>query len=94
LIDIGVGIHVLPERFSVLWIISSRVVLFRSVIVEWDTSSGQSEGESRFESRIVVELILESSVIVVIDEDTKGINVLEFTVFLRKSVFDILHAFS
>ena len=94
MIDIGVGVHVLPERFSVLWIISSRVVLFRSVIVEWDTSSGQSEGKSRFESRIVVELILESSVIVVVDEDTKGINILEFTVFLGKSVFDLIHTFS
>jgi len=94
LIDIGVGIHVLPKRFSVLWIVTTGVVLFRSIIVEWNTSSGQSEGESRFESRIVVELILESSVIVVIDEDTKGINILEFTIFLRESIFDVVHSFS
>lgn len=94
LIDVGVGVHVLPEGLSVLWIVSTIVVLFGTVVVEWDTSSGQSEGKSRFESRIVVELVLESSVIVVVDKDTKGINILEFTVFLSKSVFDVVHALS
>jgi hypothetical protein len=94
LIDIGVGVHVLPERLSVLWIVSSRVVLFRTIVIEWDASSGQSEGKSRFETGVIVELVLESSVIVVIDEDTKGINIFEFTIFLGKSVFDAIHTFS
>jgi len=41
-----------------------------------------------------VELILESCVIVIVDEDTEGVNILEFTIFLGKSVFDIIHALS
>jgi len=94
LIDVRVGIHVLPEGFSVLWIISTGIVLFRAVVVEWNTSCSQSECETRFESAIVVELILESSVIVIVNEDTEGINILEFTIFFSKSVFDTVHAFS
>lgn len=41
-----------------------------------------------------MKLILESSVIVVINEDTKSIDIFEFTVLLIKSVFEVLHALS
>jgi hypothetical protein len=70
LIDIIVGVHVLPEGFSVVWIITPGIVLFRTVVVEWNTSSGQSKGKSRFESNLVVILVQESSVVVVINENT------------------------
>ena len=93
-VDWGAGVHVLPEGLSVVWIITTGVVLFRTVVVEWNTSSGQSEGEGSLEVLIVVELILESSVIVVVNEDTEGINVLEFAIFFSESVFDVVHALS
>lgn len=93
-VDWGAGVHVLPERLSVVWIITTGVVLFRTVVVEWNTSSGQSEGEGSLEVLIVVELILESGVIVVVNEDTEGINVLEFAIFFSESVFDVVHALS
>jgi hypothetical protein len=41
-----------------------------------------------------VELILESSVIVIVDENTEGIDVFEFTILLSESVFDSIHALS
>ncbi len=41
-----------------------------------------------------MELVLESSVVVVVDKDTEGVDILEFTIFLSKSVFDVLHALS
>lgn len=93
-VDSGVGVHVLPERFSVVWIITTSVVLLGTVVVEWDSSCGQSESECSFEVLVIVELILESSVIVVVNENTQCIDVLEFTIFLSKSVFDVVHALS
>lgn len=94
LINIRVGVHILPERFSVVWIITTSVVLFRTIIVEWNTSSSQSESKSRFETMVIVELVLESSVVMVINEKTKSINIFEFTVFFSKSIFEVVHTLS
>jgi len=91
LINIRVGVHVLPERFSIVWIVTTSVVLFRTIVIEWDTSSSQSESKSRFETMVVVELILESSIVVVINEKTKSVNIFEFTVFFSKSIFKVVH---
>jgi len=91
LINIRVGIHILPKRFSVVWIVTTSVVLFRTIVVEWNTSSSQSEGKSRFETMVIVELVLESSIVVIINEKTKSINIFEFTVFFSKSIFEAIH---
>ena len=39
-VNVWICIHILPERFSVLWIISSSIGLFTSIIIKWNSSSG------------------------------------------------------
>jgi len=94
LVDVGVGVHGLPERLSVLWVIATGISLLGSVVVEGDTSSGEGEGQSGFETLLVVELIKESGVVVVIDEETKSINVLEVWALIVVSLWDQRHGFS
>ena len=43
LVNIWLSIHILPERFSVLRIISTAISLLTSIIIEWDTSGSLSE---------------------------------------------------
>ena len=38
-VEVGGGVHVLPERLSVLRVVASGEVLLTSVVVEWDTLS-------------------------------------------------------
>jgi len=94
LITLGVGIHVLPESFSVEWIVSSSIELLTTIIEEWNTSGSQCKSEGRLESLVVMEEILESGIVVVIHEDTKCINIFELSIFFRKSVFDVVHTLS
>jgi hypothetical protein len=90
-IDVRAGIHVLPEWLSVLWIVSASVSLLTTIVVEWDTSWSKGEEESILEHSLVVVLVQESSIVVVVDEDTKGIDIFEVWVFLLESVFDSIH---
>ena len=43
LVNIWLSIHILPERFSILRIISTSISLLTSIIKEWDTSSSLSK---------------------------------------------------
>jgi len=94
LVNVGVGVHVLPRGLSIIWIITTGIVLLRPVVIEWNTPSSQSESKSRLESLIIVELILESSVVVVIYKNTKGINILEFAILFSKSILKVVHGLS
>ena len=91
LVDVRVGVHILPERFSVLWVVTTSVSLLGTIVIEWDTSGGKSKDEGVFEHLLVVVLVQESSVVVVIDEDTKGSWVSEFLVDLLNSSSNGLH---
>lgn len=91
LVDVAVGVHGLPEGLSVLWVVSTRVVLLTSVVEEWDTLGGEGEGKGRLEGGSVVVLVQESGVVVVVDEDSQGGKVLEGTLSVV-SVFDLVHA--
>jgi hypothetical protein len=53
LVEVRVGVIVLPERLTVLGVISSTVVLLRTVVGEWNTTGGQGEGNGRFEFDIL-----------------------------------------
>jgi len=91
LVNISVGVHVLPERLSVLWVVTTSVGLLRAIIIEWNTSGGESKNKRVFEHLLVVVLVQESGIVVVIDEDTKSAWVSEFLVYLINSVSDTLH---
>lgn len=81
-----------PERFSVLRVVTTSIVLLTTVVDEGDSSGGQWEDKSGPESLLVVVGVQESSVVVVVNEDTKGINVIEFRFLLGVPVSDAVHA--
>lgn len=87
----GAGVHILPKRLSILWVITTSVVLFGTIVVEWDTSGSLSEEESVSEHLLVTVAIQESGVVVVVDEDTESINVIEVGSFFFVSILDSIH---
>jgi len=91
LVNVRVGVHVLPERLSVLWVVTTSVGLLRAIVIEWNTSGGESKNKRVFEHLLVVVLVQESGIVVVIDEDTKSGWVSELLVDLADSVSDSLH---
>jgi len=93
LVEGGLGVHILPKGLSVVWIVTSRVALLTTVVVEWDTSGGHSEDESISKHGVVIVLVQESSVVVVVNENTERVEVLEVRLFLLPSALDVLHRF-
>ena len=91
LIKVRAGVHVLPERLSIVWIVTTGIGLLTTVVVEWNTSGSHGEPKSTGEHVLVVELVQESSVVVVVNEDTKGIDILEVGLFFLVSVLDVVH---
>jgi len=89
----GGGVHILPERFSVLGVVASGIVLLRAIVVEWNTGGCKGENETSSEANFVVISAHESGVVVVVNEDTKCIHVLEVGLLLGISVFDVFHTF-
>ena len=84
----------MPKRLSVLWVGSSSVELFSSVVGKWNTSGGERKGHSLLESGLVVTVIVEETrIVVVIDKDTKGINIFEVLGLLVVAVTDVVHGF-
>ena len=76
LVEVSVCLHVLPERLSVVGVVAASVVLLRAVIGEGDSASSEGENLSLLQAVGVVTIsVQEASVVVVIDEHTKGVNV-------------------
>jgi len=71
LIDVITSVHISPEGFSVIRVITTTVGLFTSVVGNRDTNGGQSESQSGLESNVITVGVQESGVVVVIDEVTK-----------------------
>lgn len=76
----------MPEGLSITWIITSRVGLLTSIVVKWNTLGCQSEDEGISKHVFVVKLVQESSVVVVVNEKTKSIKVLEMSLLLLVSL--------
>lgn len=74
-----------------MWVVTTSVGLLRSIVIEWNTSGGESKNKRVFEHLLVVVLVQESGIVVVIDEDTKSGWVSEFLVDLTNSTSDSLH---
>ena len=73
-------------------ICGSSVVLFGTVVREWNASRGQSEGYGLSETNFVVSMVVkESWVIVVVDEDSEGVDILEMLLLLRVAIADAVH---
>jgi len=95
LIEIGVCVHGLPERFTVFGITASGVVLLGTIVGERNTTRGQSEGLGLLKSGLVATVVAkEARVVVVVNEDTKSINIVEVALFLVVSTLDVVHIFA
>ena len=53
LINLAVLVEVVPECFSVVWVLTTSKALFTSVIEEGDTSSSKSKSECTLEKLVV-----------------------------------------
>lgn len=53
-VEVAGGVHVLPEGFSIGWIVTTGVVLLTTVVNERNTSGGKRESNSRSETSMVV----------------------------------------
>jgi len=69
LVKIRISIHILPERLSILRIVTTRVSLFTSIVVERNTPSSHRKPKCIGEHVFVIELVQESSVVVVVNKD-------------------------
>jgi hypothetical protein len=95
LVKVRVAVHGLPERFAVLGIIASAVVLLSTVVDEGNTVGGHGEDGGGAETLLVASVVAEEAgVVVVIDEDTKGRDVLEVALLLVVAVLDLAHVLS
>ena len=95
LIKVRIGVHRLPERFTVLRIVSTTVVLFSTVVDEWDTATSQGEDDSVAELGVAASVVVEeTSVIVIVNEETEGINVLEVGLFSVVTLLEVSHVFT
>lgn len=74
-----------------MWVVTTSVGLLRTIVIEWNTSGGESENKCVFEHLLIAVLVQESGIVVVIDEDTKSGWVSEFLVYLLNSSGDSLH---
>lgn len=92
LVDFSRRVHAVPEGLSVVGVVSSSEALFRSVVGEWHSLRKNSKSEGRFENSMVTVPIQESRVVVVVDEDSKGSDVLHGTLLLSIPIPDSIHA--
>ena len=92
LVEIAAGVHTLPHRFTVGWIITTRVVLLSSVVNEGDAASGEGEDGSGFELVVFATVVVEKTrVVVVVNEQTKGVQIFEITCFSIVAGLDATH---
>ena len=77
LVDVRVGVHGLPEGLSVVGVVAAGIGLLTTVVVEGDALSGKGEGQGTLEHGGVMELVQESGIVVVVDEEAESIHVLE-----------------
>lgn len=94
LVEIAGGVHVLPEGLTVLGIVTTTVILLTTVVNERNTLGGEREDDSSGEVSMVVVGVEESGVIVVINEDTKRMDILEVLALSVVAVLNLVHRLS
>lgn len=91
LVEVAGGVHVLPERLTVLGIIATTVVLLTTVVDERNTLGSEREDNSSGEVSMVAMGVKESSVVVVVNENTEGMEVLEVGMLGVVAVLNLVH---
>jgi hypothetical protein len=90
-VEITLSIHVSPDWFSVIGIGPTSIALLTTIVNEGNTSWGQREDQSAFEAWSIRVIVKEPRVIVIVDEDTKSINIIEGAWFLIIFVSNLIH---
>lgn len=94
-IQVAVGVHGIPQRFTILRVSTPTEILFCTVVDEWDasTSKGEDCGTSKLSILIWV-VAKEARVIVIINKKTEGIDIFEGQILNIVAVVDIYEAFT
>jgi hypothetical protein len=93
-VDFTGFVKVVPEGFSVVWVLSTGEALLTTVIEEGNTSGSQSKGDGALEEFVLTVSIEESWIVVVVYKDTEGIDVLEVSLLFSPSVSNDSHRLS
>jgi len=95
LVKITLSIHRLPERLSVGGVSSSRIILLSAIVDKRNTSSSKrkncSVSELCFFTTIVVQ---ETRIVVIVNKNSKCVNILEVGRFGIIPSFNLIHSFS
>jgi len=91
LVEITGGVHVLPERLTVVGVVTTTVVLLTTVVNERNTLGSEREDDSGREVGMVAVRVEESGVVMVINEDTKRMEILEVLAFSVVAVLNLVH---
>jgi len=88
----SLSVETSPQRLSVFGVVTTTEILLRTIVDKWDSSAGHGEDNSAGEADMVTIVVEEASVVMVVDKDSKSVDVLELAVFLLVPVFDVCHA--
>ena len=93
LIKVTACVHWLPEWLTVLRIVTSCEVLFGTVVNEWNTTSSQCENGGCFKLSVLTSVVMkEACVVVIVNENSKGVNVFELWSFWVITWFNLVHS--
>lgn len=92
LVESRLRVEIVPERLAVVRISTSSIVLLRAIVHERDASAGHREDYSSCKGDVVSIVMQEARVVVIVNEHSKSINVLEFVLLLIVPVSNIGHA--
>jgi hypothetical protein len=93
LVEVRASVHVRPERFSVLGVIATSEVLFTTIVIEGDSSGSHGEDQGTLIHVSVTLGVQEPGIVVVVDKDTQGIDVIESAGFSVESSPNGVHTF-
>lgn len=94
-VEVAIGVHVVPEGLTVLRVRTPIVVLLGTVVNEWDTSGGEREDGRGGELLVLALMVVqETSVVVVVNEDSESVNVVEVIFFSVVARLNLAHVLS
>ena len=95
LVQVRVGVVILPQRLSVGRIGSATIVLLCAVVGEGDTAGGEGKDLSAFQVRILALVVVkETRVVMIVNKDAEEVHIFEIGVFSVVSVANLVHRFS
>ena len=89
--EVGRSVEVAPHHLSVVRVVTTGETLLATVIEEGDTSGSEGKSQSTLELSLIRVGMKEARVVMVVNENTKSINVLEVLVVGLPSAGNVSH---